>query len=293
MLVSFFSYLQHEKRYSEHTLTAYRNDLAQFTDFLAKNYHNSEPLQADFVKIRSWIFDLAESNISPRSINRKLACLRSFYGFAVRQGKLSEDPTQKIRAPKVKKSLPVYVEEVSIGKLLDDFDFGTGFSAIRDKLVLELLYGTGIRLAELIGVKEMDVDLYSKTIKVLGKGSKERFIPLNNQLVSTLKAYSQEKNTQFKGNPTTQLIVTDTGEKSYPMFIYRIVRHYLDLFTTVEKRSPHVLRHSFATHLLNNGADLNAIKDMLGHANLAATQVYTHNSMDKLKAIFEKAHPKA
>lgn len=293
MLVSFFSYLQHEKRYSAHTLSAYRSDLDQFCLFLSTNYHNPEPLQADHIKVRSWIFSLSEENVSPRSINRKLACLRSFYGFAKKQGAISEDPTSKSRALKIKKSLPVYVEETSIGKLLDDFDFGIGFSAVRDKLILELLYGTGMRLAELIGLKESDIDLYNKTVKVFGKGSKERFVPLNTSLVETLKQYQSEKITHFEGNLNSSLIVTDIGEKAYPMFIYRIVRHYLDLFTTVEKRSPHVLRHSFATHLLNNGADLNAIKDMLGHASLAATQVYTHNSVEKLKAIFEKAHPKA
>ena len=293
MLVSFFSYLQHEKRYSGHTLTAYGNDLDQFSKFLVENYHTSDLLQVDHVKIRSWIFSLSESNVSPRSINRKLACLRSFYGFAVRQGALHDDPTAKSRALKTKKSLPVYVEEVSLEKLLDEFDFGEGFPALRDKLILELLYGTGMRLAELIGLKAKDIDLYSKTVKIFGKGSKERLVPLNTQLVESLKQYLFIKNNAFGDNPSSSLIVTDNGENSYPMFIYRVVRHYLDLFTTVEKRSPHVLRHSFATHLLNNGADLNAIKNMLGHANLAATQVYTHNSVEKLKAIFEKAHPKA
>jgi integrase/recombinase XerC len=293
MLVSFFSYLQHEKRYSAHTLTAYRNDLDQFSKFLSENYHNTDLLQVDHIKIRSWIFSLSESNVSPRSINRKLACLRSFYGFAIRQGALQDDPTAKSRALKTKKSLPVYVEEVSLGKLLDEFDFGEGFPALRDKLILELLYGTGMRLAELIGLKAKDIDLYSKTVKIFGKGSKERLVPLNTQLVESLNQYLFIKNNAFGDNPSSSLIVTDNGENSYPMFIYRVVRHYLDLFTTVEKRSPHVLRHSFATHLLNNGADLNAIKNMLGHANLAATQVYTHNSVEKLKAIFEKAHPKA
>lgn len=293
MLDSFLAYLQYEKRYSNHTLVAYKNDLAQFQAFLNQEFHNTDLLSADFLKIRSWIFHLAEHEINSRSINRKIACLRSFYGFALRKAAISQDPTLKIKAPKVKKALPVYVEETSLEKLWDELPFPEGFAGIRDRIVLELLYGTGMRLAELTALQVQDIDFPKGVLKVLGKGNKERFVPLNKALINNLLVYIQQKNQNDKGNPRPWLIVTDNGDRAYPMFIYRVVRTYLDMVTTVDKRSPHVLRHSFATHLLNHGADLNAIKEMLGHANLAATQVYTHNSVEKLRAVFEKAHPKA
>jgi integrase/recombinase XerC len=201
---------------------------------------------------------------------------------------IQKDPTLKIKAPKVKKSLPAFVEEESVIKLLDKLEFKDTFEDTRDKLVLEILYGTGIRLSELIELKEMDVNKHDRTIKVLGKGNKERIIPVNKTLFELIDIYKKKKT-----STEPYLLVTDAGEKTYPMFIYRIVQKYLKLVTTVEKKSPHVLRHTFATHLLNKGADLNAIKDLLGHSSLAATQVYTHNSIEKLKAIFDQAHPKS
>ena len=291
MIESFFKYIEFEKRYSKHTLLSYKNDLDQFSSFLHSTYQIENPAEANYGIIRSWILTLVENNISPKSVNRKLASLRSYYKFLLKKGEILKDPMLKIKAPKVKKSLPAFVEEESMHKLLDQLEFKDDFSGIRDKLVLELLYGTGIRLSELLNLKETDVNSFEKTIKVLGKGNKQRIIPLNQTLHQIINIYRERKGIEMgSGN---YLIVTDKGEKTYPMFIYRLVTTYLSNVTTLEKKSPHVLRHSFATHLLNKGADLNAIKDLLGHSSLAATQVYTHNSIEKLKAIFDQAHPKS
>jgi integrase/recombinase XerC len=291
MIQSFFKYIEFEKRYSKHTLISYRNDLLQFSSYLESTYQLDNPQEANYGIIRSWILSLVEDNISPKSINRKLACLRSYYKFLLKRGDISKDPMLKIKAPKVKKSLPSFIEEESIHKLLDQVEFKNDFQGIRDKLVLEILYGTGIRLSELINLKESDVNFSERTIKVLGKGNKQRIIPLNQTLFQLIDIYRKSKKSEMGSGD--YLIITDNGKKAYPMFIYRIVRNYLSIITSLEKRSPHVLRHSFATHLLNKGADLNAIKDLLGHSSLAATQVYTHNSIEKLKSIFDQAHPKS
>lgn len=292
MIESFLKYIEFEKRYSSHTIISYRNDLIQFSDFTKAKFESTIE-EANYAIIRSWIIELAENNISPRSINRKIASLRSFYKFLRKFGHITQDPTLKIKAPKIKKRLPVFVEEESLHKLLDNFHYEENFQGIRDKLILELLYGTGIRLSELIELKDTDINNFDRTIKVLGKGNKERIIPMNKNLLYVIDTYRETKKKDMGRNTCEYLIVTDSGDKVYPMFIYRIVKKYLNQVTTVEKKSPHVLRHSFATHLLNKGADLNAIKDLLGHSSLAATQVYTHNSLDKLKAIFDQAHPKS
>ena len=297
MVNDFLKFIEFEKRYSKHTLISYKTDLSQFSDFLEAEFQLSNPQEATYGIIRSWIVNLAENKITPKSINRKIASLRSYYKFLLRTEQISKDPTLKIRAPKVKKTLPVFVEEEKLIHLLDsgidDATFEDNFNGNRDRLIIELLYGTGIRLSELIEAKDKDLNFYDSTIKVLGKGNKERIIPMNATLIQKIKEYKIQKKTEHLDNSIDYLIVTNEGEKTYPMFIYRAVRKYLDMTTTIEKRSPHVLRHSFATHLLNKGADLNAIKDLLGHSSLAATQVYTHNSLDKLKAIFNQAHPKS
>ena len=293
MVEDFLKFISFEKRYSKHTFISYQTDLQQFTSFIEVEFQLSNPEEASFSIIRSWIATLAENNITPKSINRKIACLRSYYHYLLRNGKIAKDPTIKIKAPKIKKALPVFVEEEKLNNLLDGANFEENFAGKRDQLIIELLYGTGMRLSELIEAKEADLNLYENSIKVLGKGNKERIIPMNETLVNRIKEYKQLKKSEGLCNSCDNLIVTNTGDKTYPMFIYRIVKKYLDQTTTVEKRSPHVLRHSFATHLLNKGADLNAIKDLLGHSSLAATQVYTHNSLDKLKAIFKQAHPKS
>ena len=293
MIQNFIRYLAFEKRYSAHTLTSYQNDLTQFEEFLQTTLPDSSVVTASHIDIRSWIISLVETKLQPKSINRKIATLRSFYKFLLKREEISLDPTLRVKALKTPKSLPHFVQEKELSQLLDQFPFGTDFFGHRDRLVLELLYATGIRLAELLGLKEENIDLHSGTIRVLGKRNKERIIPLSSSFISVLKDYLKEKQNLFGPNGSPHLILTDKGEQAYPMFIYRLVKKYLGTFTSSDKQSPHVLRHTFATHLLDKGADLNAVKDLLGHTSLAATQVYTHNSLEKLRKVFEQAHPKA
>ena len=297
LINSFLTYLQHEKRYSPHTVKSYHTDLLQFEAFLQKDFEIS-PKEAKPTHIRSFMVSLLDHQVSENAIGRKISTLRSFYKYLLREDELKTNPMVLIKAPKVPKRLPVFVEEAKMDALLDsqigdDEIFNEGFPSQRDKIVLELLFGTGIRLAELLLLKETDVNFYEGTIKVLGKRNKERIIPLHNQLIDQLKAYLNLKLAQQFNNKITTLIVTNTGVAAYPKLIYRIVNSYLTLVSTQDKRSPHILRHSFASSLLNRGADLNAIKDLLGHASLAATQVYTHNSVERLKSIYKQAHPKA
>ncbi len=293
MIESFLQYITFEKRFSSHTVTSYRNDLLQFNTFLSENFPELPVDKASSNCVRSWVIHLMDLEFSSRSVNRKLAALNAFYRFLNKQGLVEDDHMQKLSALKVRKNLPVFVQEDHLLKLLDDFPFEDNFSGVRDKLILELLYATGIRLSELNGLKEKDVDLYNMEIKVLGKRNKQRIIPFPKTIGLIIEKYRCYKINQFKDNRHDSLIVNNKGEPSYPMFIYRVVKKYLDLIPAVEKKSPHVLRHTFATHLLDKGADLNAIKELLGHTSLAATQVYTHNSLEKLKAIFDQAHPKA
>jgi len=289
----FFKYLQFEKRFSPHTLLSYQTDLGQFSEYLAATYQITDAAEADHPIIRSWVVSLVQKNLDARTVNRKIACLRSYYKFLLRENRISKNPTLRIKPPKTNKKLPSFIPETSFNAFLDSFAFTDDFEGIRDKLTLEFLYGTGIRLAELIGVAEEDINMFARTVKVTGKGNKERIIPINDTLFTTLLAYLQKKKVEFPDNHTQKLLVTNKAHSLYPKLVYRIVKKYISLVTTSEKASPHVLRHSFATHLLNKGADLNAIKDLLGHTSLAATQVYTHNSIEKLKSIFDKAHPKA
>lgn len=292
MRETFLKYLQYEKRYSLHTITSYANDLNQFEAFLSTNFPQKDLVTADHSALRSWIISLADKALDAHSVNRKIACLKSFYKFLLRREAIEADPTQKIRKFKTSKKLPAFLHEEEVIKLLDKGDFKNTFTGSRDRLVLELLYGTGIRLSELLSLKTSDVNFTNRTLKVLGKRNKERIIPFPIGLVKALDNYLSEKN-KIILNDSRLLLVTDNGEPCYPMIIYRTVKKYLNLFTTIEKRSPHVLRHTFATHLLNKGAELNAVKDLLGHTSLAATQIYTHNSLDKLKSVFDQAHPKA
>lgn len=293
MVEKFLKYLQYERRYSPHTILSYRNDLHQLTAFLDKHFPETSIEDANHSILRSWVADLSENGLNAKSINRKIITARSFYKFLTRNGNLPANPASKLRLLKIPKSLPHFVRNAELNSLLDHHEFSGSFEDQRDKLVLEILYGTGIRENELINLKESDADFLSQQIKVLGKRNKERIVPMTRPLADLMKAYLQKKKEKFDSNGSFYLIVTNKGEKSYPMMIYRIVNKYLKLFTHVEKPSPHVLRHTFATHLLNKGADLNAVKDLLGHQSLASTQVYTHNTLDKLKEIFEQAHPKA
>jgi integrase/recombinase XerC len=290
----FLQHIRYEKRLSHHTLTAYANDLAQFSAFLTLECNVAHPERADFRHVRSWMVSLVEAEMDKSSVNRKIATLRAYYGFLLRRKVIGLDPMTKIQALKISKKLPVYVEEKPMDMLLNDVEFGNTFEAIRDKLVLELLYGTGIRLSELTGLKTVDVNLYDKTIQVLGKRNKHRIIPLTQPLFELIQQYVQLKKEEFNEQADQNiLIVSDKGVAAYAVLIQRIVKRHLTLVTTLEKKSPHVLRHSFATHLLNRGADLNAIKDLLGHSSLAATQIYTHTSLEQLKNTYDQAHPKA
>jgi integrase/recombinase XerC len=293
MTDSFLKYLRFEKRVSPHTITAYENDLRQFQDFLNENFSGDTIDTANYGLIRSWIVQLVESELSPTSINRKIASLRAFYKFLLRREHITKNPMMKIKPLKASKRLPTFVKEPDMVKVLDNLDFENSLEGWRDKLILELFYATGIRLSELINLKESQIDLRSRTIKVLGKRNKERIIPFSAGLVSIIENYRSVRNREVQIKDHGLLFVTDSGEPCYPMMIYRTVKKYLNHYTTTEKRSPHVLRHTYATHLLNKGAEINAVKELLGHTSLAATQVYTHNSLDKLKKVFEQAHPKA
>jgi len=293
MINSFLKFIQYEKRLSQNTVISYQNDLEQFKSFLPTVCSNQNIEQATYQHIRAWVVSLSEDGLQTTSINRKVAALKSYYKFLMKRDQITVDPTMRLKPLKTKKRLPVFVPETSLMELFDKAKFPEGFAGLRDRLVLELLYGTGIRLSELIGIDEKDVDINGSTVKVLGKRNKERIIPIAAPLCNLVHEYIQQKKIELDQNENTVLIVTDKGSISYPVFIYRLVRKYLNYFVTIDKRSPHVLRHTFATHLLNKGADINAVKDLLGHSSLAATQVYTHNSLDKLKTVFKRAHPKA
>jgi len=293
MVKSFLKYLQYEKRYSRHTLRSYSTDLEQFTKFINFHYPDTAIEKADHRIIREWLVWLIEEKNQPRSINRKIASLRSYYRYLLKQQEIDRDPTLKIQVLKSPRNIPQFVKEVDIIRILEEFDYGEEFEGFRDKLLLELLYGTGIRLSELINIKQDDINFLDESVKVLGKRNKERIIPLSKELTQLIKSYTIVKRKKFDRNEIDHLVVTNKGSKCYPMMVYRTVKKYLDIFTTIDKRSPHVLRHTFATHLLNKGAELNAVKDLLGHTSLAATQVYTHNSLEKLKKVFDQAHPKA
>jgi integrase/recombinase XerC len=289
----FIQYISEQKKYSAHTQTAYAQDLLQFEDFITERYELSfEGVQ--HLHAREYIVYLMDQGIGASSIGRKLSTLRSFYKYLQRQGVISRNPMLLVKAPKVAKKLPVFVDDHKMDELLDStVVFDDSFPSVRDKMMMELFFGTGMRLSELIGLQESDFSFYEHTVKVLGKGNKERIVPISPQLSAQLEAFLELKRLQQFETKATALFVTDKGEALYPKYVYNKVKHYLALVSTQDKRSPHVLRHSYATSLLNRGADLNAIKELLGHASLAATQVYTHNSIERLKSIYKQAHPKA
>lgn len=293
MVNSFLKYISFEKRYSNHTVTSYQNDLRQFSGFISEKFNTTDTEKATHLMVRSWILSLMDDGISPKSVNRKIASIRSYYKFLLRRELIEKDPTARVKLLKTPKELPSFADEQELVIELDGDSFKEGFKGSQQRVIMELLYGTGIRLSELLGLKETDIDRHDRTIKVLGKRNKERVIPISASLIQIIDDYINEKNHAFSSNPNGYLIVNNNGGKAYPMLVYRTVKEYLNNLSSVEKKSPHTLRHTFATHLLNKGADLNAVKDLLGHSSLAATQVYTHNSLDKLKAVFDQAHPKA
>ena len=284
----FITYLSSEKRFSEHTIKSYTTDLKQFISFLSSEFQIIDEInEISFQIIRTWIASLLEKGLSPRSVNRKISTLKTYFKFLIREGKLIENPMMKVVAPKSKKRLPVFIEEDQIASLLNEVQFEEGFVGQRNKLIIELFYVTGIRLSELINIKISDVDFNSQSIKVLGKRNKERIIPLSSTTINSLNNF-------IENNQKNDFLFTNLdGMKLYTKLVYRLVNKYIAKISSVNKKSPHILRHTFATHMLNNGADINAIKELLGHANLSATQVYTHNTIEKLKTVYKQAHPRA
>lgn len=292
-LDSFISFLQYEKQYSQHTIESYRTDLLQFSDFLKINEQGVLLEKSDSVATRSWVLHLVDAQRSPVTINRKIASLKSFYKFLLKRKVISKNPMDRVSLLKKERKLPLFVQEADMETLLEKIEFEDSILGFRDKVILELLYGTGIRLSELIGLNESDFDQIKRVVKVLGKGKKERIIPIGRELNQSLIVYIKKKKQQNQDNNEGPLIVNKVRERLYPMLVYRVVKKYLDLVVNMDNKSPHVIRHTFATHLLNKGADINVIKELLGHTSLAATQVYTHNSLERLKEAFKKAHPKA
>ena len=292
MLRSFINFLNYEKRYSVHTVSSYTNDIGQFFHFTLSRFELEDPALITHYHIRSWVVEMMEGGISPRSVNRKLSALKTYYGFLKKQGTVNHNPTTKVVSPKVESRLPNYVQEKELETLFEDLVFPENFQGVRDRTILELFYLTGMRRAELIGLDDLSIDFERKIVKVIGKGKKERLIPLSAKFCNQIKAYVEKRNEAFKKDHFPSLFVTGKGNKMYPKFVYNIVKSYLSLVSTIEKRSPHILRHSFATHLSNKGAKLNIIKELLGHSNLSATQIYTHNSIEQLKKVYTNAHPK-
>jgi len=289
----FLDYLSFQKRYSIHTIISYKNDLSSFFEFMEQQFGEMPLAEIKPTFIRSWLAELKQQEMESKSINRKISTLKSFFKYQLRQQAITVSPMTAIISLKVSKRLPQFVDKKDTGTLLTHIEFPDTWEGRTDELILQLLYNTGMRQAELIGLKETAISKSNGTIKVLGKGNKERIIPVSNQLLQKMQEYIDEKRRQYEVFDKEVLLITASGKKLYPRYVYNTVNKYLALVTTIDKKSPHVLRHTFATHLMNNGADLNAVKELLGHSSLAATQVYTHNTIEKLKNIHKKAHPKA
>ncbi len=291
LIQPFLDFLKFEKRYSRHTLLSYQNDLVSFFDYIVTQYGETPLDQLTHIYIRSWLASLKDQGISARSINRKISTLKSFYKFSLKSGAVTQSPMAKIIAPKNEKRLPQFVDTRDIGTLFNHVEFPDSWEGRTERLLLLLFYSTGMRLSEVVQLKDSQVNASSHSLKVLGKGNKERVIPVSPELLNDIKAYQSERKKLYEDRDV--VFVDGKGKPFAPRKVYTLVKKYLSLVTTIEKRSPHVLRHSFATHLMNNGADLNAVKELLGHSSLAATQVYTHNTIEKLKDVYKKAHPKA
>lgn len=289
----FIDYLRFEKRYSAHTILAYQSDLEEFIGFTGEQYGPTDLKGITHQYIRSWLADLKDRGLSARSINRKISTLKAFFRFFMKQGDLEQSPMAKIITPKSGKKLPSFVREEDAVKLMKSLDSSAeDWKSLNAKMLITIFYATGMRLSELLGLRERQIDFEKAQIRVLGKGNKERIIPVSRELLQEIRQYSDQKK-NLSEKTEDYLLVTEKGKKVYPKYAWLLVNTYLGLTTSLDKKSPHVLRHSFATHLMNNGAGLNAVKELLGHSSLAATQVYTHTSIGKLKDIHKKAHPKA
>lgn len=293
LIQTFLDYLKFQKRYSQHTIVSYQNDLVNFFDFIEIQFATLSLIEIKPSFVRSWLANLKEKRLESKSINRKISTLKSFFKYQLKQGLLQTSPMATILSAKVKKRLPQFVAEADINTLFNYVEFSDDWNGKTSRLIFQLLYNTGIRQAELINLKEAHIDSRNGTIKVLGKGNKERILPVSNELTQLIQQYIAVKRNGFDLADTEILLVNDKGKKLYPKYIYNVVKKYLSTVTTIDKKSPHVLRHTFATHLMNNGADINAVKELLGHSSLAATQIYTHNTIEKLKEVHNKAHPKA
>jgi len=289
---SFIDYLQLEKKYSPNTIKAYENDITSFSDYNKNEFDQSSINKVDYSQLRSWIVKLVESKISNRSINRKISSLNTYYKFLLKIEKIKKNPLDNHRALKTKKIIQLPFSEKEVINALDINNFQNSFEGKRDRLIIEMLYSTGIRRIELIGIKINDIDFSGKKIKVLGKRNKERFIPMLESTISLINEYMDYRNELKRIHNKDFLFLTSKGEKIYENLVYRITNKYFDYVSTKVKKSPHILRHSFATHLLNNGADLNAVKDLLGHSSLAATQVYTNRSIEEIKKVYSNTHPR-
>lgn len=291
---SFLEYLKFEKRYSQHTVRSYQDDLTFFFDYLVITFGEIAVPDIKSTFVRSWLAKQKEEGASSKTLNRRISTLRSFFKYQLRQQVITVSPMTTIVTPKQSKRLPVYVEQKDTEVLFQHVEFPDTWEGLMNKMILELLYCSGMRLSELIALKETQADVVKGNLKILGKGNKERIVPLSDEMKGSLRTYLKQKIDKFEGQILTDhLLVSEKGKKLYPKYVQVVVKKYLSLITTIEKKSPHVLRHTFATHLMNNGAELNAVKELLGHSSLAATQIYTHNTIEKLKDIHKKAHPKA
>ncbi len=288
---SYLNYIQFEKKYSPHTLTAYKKDLEQFQSFISRQYDINDLLQVEYQYVRSWIVALMAEEVQAPSIHRKISTLKSFYKFQQRNGNIKVNPAADVILPKKNKTKPKTIHQSQLERLFQDVEFTNDYIGQRDKLILEILYATGIRKGELIGLKIQDIDTKSLYIKVLGKGNKERLLPISKNMGQHLENYMMLRNATFNTDEPS-LFLTQNGKSLYPKAVYNIVKQNLSIVTTAGNKNPHSLRHSFATHLLANGADLKAVQDLLGHSSLAATQIYTNHSIEKLKEVYKKAHPK-
>nr|WP_294909011.1 tyrosine-type recombinase/integrase [uncultured Lacibacter sp.] len=293
-ILSFLEYLKFEKRYSPHTIRSYQDDLSFFFDFLAETFGEVSLKEIKPTFIRSWLARQKEEGASSKTLNRRISSLRSFFKYQLRQEQIAVSPMTTIIAPKHSKRLPAFVEQKDTDMLFQHVEFPEDWEGVMNRMIMELLYCSGMRLSELISLSHTQVDIARGQLKILGKGNKERIVPLSDEMKSNINDYLKRKKEQFAdASAFDHLLVNAKGNKLYPKYVQAVVKRYLSLITTIDKKSPHVLRHTFATHLMNNGAELNAVKELLGHSSLAATQIYTHNTIEKLKDIHKKAHPKA